>query len=62
VLTNAVSIGGEQFALSRSDTTPYTDAVSAVKNAAPGLTPASLAITLVRWKPPDGHAAAMRHA
>src|SRR3954471_14869620 len=31
-LTNAVSIGGLQFALSRSDTTPYTDAVNAVKN------------------------------
>ncbi len=45
-LTNAVSIGGLQFALSRSDTTPYTDAVNAVKNAAPSLTPASLTITL----------------
>jgi Flp pilus assembly protein TadG len=47
LLTNAVSIGGLQFALSRSDTTPYTDAVSAVQNAAkPTLTPASLTITL----------------
>ena len=45
-LTNAVSIGGLQFALSRSDTTPYTDAVNAVKNAAPSLKPASLTITL----------------
>jgi Flp pilus assembly protein TadG len=45
-LTNAVSIGGLQFALSRSDTTPYTDAVNAVKNAAPTLTPASLTITM----------------
>jgi Flp pilus assembly protein TadG len=42
-LTNAVSIGGLQFALSRSDTTPYTDAVTAIKNAAPSLTPATLA-------------------
>ena len=43
VLTNAVSIGGLQFALSRSDTTPYTDAVNAIKAAAPTLTPATLA-------------------
>src|ERR1700730_3484323 len=42
-LTNAVSIGGLQFALSRSDTTPYTDAINAVKNAAPSLKPARLA-------------------
>jgi Flp pilus assembly protein TadG len=47
MLANAASIGGLQFALSRSDTTPYTDAVSAVQNAAkPTLTPASLTITL----------------
>jgi Flp pilus assembly protein TadG len=45
-LTNAVSIGALQFALSRSDTTPYTDAVNAVKNAATSLTPASLTITM----------------
>jgi Flp pilus assembly protein TadG len=44
-LTNAVSIGALQFALSRSDTTPYTDAVNAVKSAATSLTPASLTIT-----------------
>jgi Flp pilus assembly protein TadG len=30
-LTNAVSVGELQFALSRSDTTPYIDAVNAVK-------------------------------
>jgi Flp pilus assembly protein TadG len=46
MLTNAVSIGALQFALSRSDTTPYTDAVNAVKSAATTLTPASLTITL----------------
>jgi Flp pilus assembly protein TadG len=45
-LTNSVSIGALQFALSRSDTTPYTDAVNAVKNAATSLTPTSLTITL----------------
>ncbi len=32
MLTNAVSMGAMQFAISRSDTTPYTDAVNAVKN------------------------------
>jgi len=46
MLTNAVGVGAMQFALSRSDTTPYTDAVSAVKAAATTLTPASLTITL----------------
>ena len=46
MLTNSVSIGALQFALSRSDTTPYTDAVNAVKNAATSLTPASLTITM----------------
>jgi len=45
-LTNAVSVGAMQFAISRSDTTPYTDTVSAIEAAAPTLTPASLTITL----------------
>jgi Flp pilus assembly protein TadG len=43
MLTNAVGVGGMQFAISRSDTTPYTDAVNAIKAAAPNLTPATLA-------------------
>jgi len=46
MLTNAVNVGAMQFAISRSDTTPYTDTVSAIKAAAPTLTPASLTITL----------------
>jgi Flp pilus assembly protein TadG len=47
MLTNAVGVGAMQFAISRSDTTPYTDAVSAVRTAAPSLLPvANLAITL----------------
>jgi Flp pilus assembly protein TadG len=46
MLTNAVSVGAMQFAISRSDTTPYTDTVSAIKAAAPILTPANLTITL----------------
>jgi Flp pilus assembly protein TadG len=46
MLTNAVGVGAMQFAVSRSDTTPYTDAVNAVKTAATILTPASLTITL----------------
>lgn len=45
-LTNAANVGAMQFAISRSDTTPYTDTVSAVKAAAPTLTPANLTITL----------------
>src|ERR1700719_4691912 len=46
MLTNAVGVGAMQFAVSRSDTTPYTDTVNAVKAAATTLTPASLTITL----------------
>jgi len=46
MLMNAVGVGAMQFAISRSDTTPYTDAVNAVRNAAPILTPANLTITL----------------
>lgn len=45
-LTNSVSAGALQFALSRSDMTPYTDAVNAVKSAASSLAPASLTITM----------------
>jgi Flp pilus assembly protein TadG len=46
MLTNAVGVGAMQFAVSRSDTTPYTDTVNAVKAAATTLTPANLTITL----------------
>jgi Flp pilus assembly protein TadG len=46
MLTNAVSVGAMQFAISRSDTTPYTDTVNAIKAAAPTLTSGSLTITL----------------
>ena len=45
MLINAASVGAMQFAISRSDTTPYTDTVSAIKSAAPTLTPANLTIT-----------------
>lgn len=45
-LTNAVNVGAMQFAISRSDTTPYTDTVSALEAAAPSLVAASLTITL----------------
>ncbi|MBV8589274.1 MAG: pilus assembly protein [Acetobacteraceae bacterium] len=45
-LTNAANVGAMQFAISRSDTTPYTDTVAAIKAAAPNLTAASLTITL----------------
>jgi Flp pilus assembly protein TadG len=44
-LTNAANVGAMQFAISRSDTTFYTDAVAAIKAAAPNLTPANLTIT-----------------
>lgn len=44
--TKAVNVGAMQFAISRSDTTPYTDTVSAIKAAGPTLTPANLTITL----------------
>lgn len=46
MLTNAVNVGAMQFAISRSDTTPYSDTVSAIKAAAPTLTSANLTITL----------------
>jgi Flp pilus assembly protein TadG len=43
MLTNAVSVGAMQFAISRSDTTPYTGTVSAIEAAAPTLTKTTLA-------------------
>lgn len=46
MLTNASSVGAMQFAISRSDTTPYTDAVNAIKAAAPALSTTNLTITL----------------
>jgi Flp pilus assembly protein TadG len=46
VLTNAVSIGRLQFALSRSDTQPVTDALSAITGAASTLMAASMTVTL----------------
>jgi Flp pilus assembly protein TadG len=45
-LTNAVTVGAMQFAISRSATTPYTSTVSAIEAAAPTLTPGNLTITL----------------
>jgi Flp pilus assembly protein TadG len=44
-VTNAAGVGAMQFSISRSDTTPYTDTVSAIKAAAPSLTPANLTTT-----------------
>jgi Flp pilus assembly protein TadG len=46
VLTNAVNVGAMQFAISRSDTTPASDAWTAMTNAAPSLTTSSLTVTL----------------
>jgi Flp pilus assembly protein TadG len=46
VLTNAVNVGAMQFAISRSDSTPASDAWTAVANAAPSLTSSSLSVTL----------------
>jgi Flp pilus assembly protein TadG len=45
-LTNAAQAGALQLAVSRGDSKPYSDTVSAIQNVAPGLTPASLTITL----------------
>jgi Flp pilus assembly protein TadG len=45
-LTNAANVGAMQFSISRSDTTPYTDTVSAIQAAAPNLTAANMTITL----------------
>ena len=45
-LTNAVRVGGRQFAISRSNTTPWSTARTAVTSAAMNLTAGSIAITL----------------
>jgi Flp pilus assembly protein TadG len=46
-LTGATSIGARQLAISRGDSTPYTDTVNAITGAAPKLTKASLTISLL---------------
>ena len=45
-LTNAVAVGAMQFAISRSDATPASDAWTAITNAAPTLTTTNLQMTL----------------
>lgn len=45
-LQQAVGIGARQLASSVSDTTPYSDTVSAVDAAAPGLTSSNLTLTV----------------
>ncbi|MFZ0494088.1 MAG: TadE/TadG family type IV pilus assembly protein [Methylocella sp.] len=45
-LTGAASIGARQLAISRGDSTPYTDTVNQIYGAAPNLTKAKLTITL----------------
>ncbi len=46
-LANAVGAGAMQFAFSAGvDATPYTDAVSAIKTAAPGLTPLTITLSV----------------
>ena len=45
-LTNAVGVGAMQFAISRGDTTPSSDAWTAITTAASTLTPASIKMTL----------------
>lgn len=45
-LQEAVGIGARQLASSVADTSPYSDAVTAIDNAAPGLTSSSLTITI----------------
>jgi Flp pilus assembly protein TadG len=46
LLTNAVGAGARQFALSRGDSTPYTDTVSVITGSSPTLTAASITVTL----------------
>ena len=46
MLTNAVGVGAMQFAISRGDTTPSSDAWNAITTAASTLTPANLKMTL----------------
>jgi Flp pilus assembly protein TadG len=55
-LTNAVSVGAMQFAASRWDQQPVTDALTAITNAAPTLAPADLTVTLSVGNPPPGTA------
>ncbi len=45
-LTQAVGAAGRLLAVDRGSTTPCEDAVSAVKNASPGLTRSNLTITV----------------
>jgi Flp pilus assembly protein TadG len=45
-LTNAVGVGAMQFAISRGDTTPSSDAWNAITTAASTLTAASIKMTL----------------
>ena len=45
-LTNAVGVGAMQFAISRGDTTPSSDAWTAITTAASTLTAASIKMTL----------------
>jgi Flp pilus assembly protein TadG len=45
-LQQAIGIGARQLAISVSDATPYSDTVSAVETSAPGLTAASLTISV----------------
>jgi Flp pilus assembly protein TadG len=52
ILTNAVSVAAMQFSISRSDTTPASDAWSALTSAAPTLTPTTnLEMTLAVGSP-----------
>ena len=46
ILTNAAEAGALQFAISRGDSTPWTDTRNQIFGAAPTLTQASLSITL----------------
>ena len=46
MLTNAVGVGAMQFAISRGDTTPSSDAWNAITTAASTLTPANIKMTL----------------
>jgi Flp pilus assembly protein TadG len=47
MLTNAVGVGAMQFAISRGDTTPSSDAWTAITTAASTLTAASIKMTLM---------------
>ena len=46
MLTDAVRVGARQFSISRTSTTPWTTATSALTAAAPNLTAASITINL----------------